>query len=910
MLLHHSPESRSHGNVDVALSTKLSIKKREKVKLLATSKWKAGTALRPVTCLAAFGLFATATVTLPQPATARANDGSLEAQGASGAKKPSRTAATGKARGGVQSKHKSDADEQVIVTGTRAPNRHARQSSSPITVVTAAALARTGVPNLGEALARTYPSINIQAMGQNADALTSSIRMRGLNPNHVLVLVDGVRRHTTANISTGAGVNFGSTPTDLNTIPAAAIDHIEVLEDGAAALYGSDAIAGVVNIITKKKPSGLHVSATTGANAYNGDGWTAQLDADGGIKLGNDGYLHLSGQFMHRDYSVIKAIDHRLIEDQAPPGAYTAGAYTGNLKIPLYSNKVTNVPEETRESMALAFGKPLSEKVDGYGLITYAHRHSQAFEQYRLPTVLPSVYPYGFEPIDAGEENDYAATLGLKGHDFFGFDWNLSTTYGADQINISTNNNINLGMLKSTCVPASVDPTSPYASGDGCGYAKTKFFLKGFTAAQWDNKLDFRRGFTLPFHMPLNLAFGAEHRLETYELSPGEPSSYQLGGPQAIVGLTPSNAGSWSRDIWAGYIDTDIKPLPHWDIDLAGRFEHYTDSGNTENGKVSTRYDFTRRIAIRGTISNGFRAPTLAEQHYSSASLSPTIAGGLLPANSTAARELGATPLKPERSWNLSGGFVLEPLDGFHVEVDAYQIAIRDRLVSSSSYNGLPAVAALESFGFSVPSTIPPQNVTANYITNGASTRTQGVDIKADYLLHLHRYGNVALTAALDLNRTRVGHIASGANGAPLLNAQAISQFTTEYPRSKLILNALWTIGNFDINVRQSRYGETTSLLTYQDWATGTCPDGSSQQYSTKCFYQFKGSPRWLTDLQVGYRVNSNWHVALGANNIFNIRPRNIPQSTRYNGTNIYDTNAASIPMTGGYYYGRVDATF
>ncbi|QDH25990.1 TonB-dependent receptor [Neokomagataea tanensis] len=801
-------------------------------------------------------------------------------------------------------------NEQIIVTGTRAPNRHARQSDSPISVVSAAALARTGQPNLAEALTRVYPSINMQAMGQNADALTSSIRMRGLNPNHVLVLIDGVRRHTTSNISTGAGVNFASTPADLNTIPPSAIDHIEILEDGAAALYGSDAIAGVINIITKKKPSGLHVAATTGANAYLGDGWTAQLDADGGLRLGSDGYIHLSGQFMHRDTSVIPAIDHRLIANQAPAGAYLANAYTGSVPVSLYANKVTNIPEETRESLAITFGKPITSQIDGYGVITYAHRHSQAFQQYRLPTVLPSVYPNGFEPIDAGEENDYAATLGLKGRNLLGFDWNLSTTYGADHLNISTTNNINLGMLKSTCVPASVDPTSSFASEDGCGYAKTKFFLKGFTSAQWDNKFDARRSFTLPFNVPLNLAWGAEHRLESYTLSPGEPSSYQVGGPQAIVGLTPKNAGSWDRDIWAGYLETDFKPLKNWDIDLAGRLEHYTDFGNTQNGKISTRYDITPRIAVRGTINNGFRAPTLAEQHYSSASLQPTAAGGLLPADSAGAKALGASPLKPERSWNMSGGLVLEPLKGFHVEIDAYQIAIRDRLVSSSLYNGAAAVAALSSLGFTVPSTIPANNVTANYITNGASTRTQGLDIKADYILRLHKYGNVALTAALDLNRTRISHLAQGANGGPLLNAQAVSQFTTQYPRSKLILNALWTVDKFDINIRQSRYGQTKSLLTYQDWATGTCPDGSPKQFSTKCFYQFKGAPRWLTDLEVGYHATEHLHLSVGANNIFNVRPRKIPQETRYNGTNIYDTYASSIPMTGGYYFGRIDMNF
>ncbi|WP_342629498.1 TonB-dependent receptor [Nguyenibacter vanlangensis] len=793
--------------------------------------------------------------------------------------------------------HFAGGEEAVIVTGTHASHRQARQSTSPITVISAATLRRSGMLNLSDALTRTYPSINVSTMGNDAGALTAAIRMRGLNPNEVLVLVDGKRRHTTANINADAGPNFGSTPVDLNMIPSNMIDHIEVMEDGAAAMYGSDAIAGVVNIITKKRDHGLDISTQTGANAYNGDGWQYQLNADGGFRLGDDGYMHIAAQTYHTDHFVTDTVDHRL-SGYTPPGVANE-LYTGSLNVPKNSNKIMSTPEETRENLGIDFGKSITDDVQFYGQVTYAHRHAEAYENYRLPSGTsasnPELFPYGYSPLETIDENDYAATLGLKGSHVFGFDWDLSSTWGEDLDKVSTRHTTNPNMYAAT------------------GYTPTTVRNENFRLAQWTNNLDFRRNFKIFNTVPMTLAFGGEQRLEQYTVLAGEPASYEYGGTSALAGLTPQDAGKWNRDIWAAYLDGDFHPTRKWDLDFAGRFEHYTDVGNTENGKVSTRYDFTRRVGVRATISNGFRAPTMAEQHYSAINVGPTSVLGLLPVSSPEAAATGASPLKPERSTSASGGIVLEPVNGFHVEADVYQINIRDRVVQGGNVTGPAAVSALEQMGVSLPAlTQQSENaVQTYYFTNGASTRTQGLDIKADYLVHLHRYGNLSLSMALDLNRTRLTHNGLSGTGSPLLNAQNIGYLTTGFPRSKLILNAYWTVGAWDVNLRQTRYGETTDMMTYQDWtpSAATCPGGGQLEQSSVCFAQFKNTPRWLTDLEVGYRISPRWHVAVGANNIFNVRPRKLPGELNQLGGNPYDTFSSQVPMTGGYYYGRVNFT-
>ncbi|MFT8722163.1 MAG: TonB-dependent receptor [Acetobacter malorum] len=777
----------------------------------------------------------------------------------------------------------ASSSETMIITGTHAFNRRARDSTAPISILTGAQLRQTGQMNVADAITRLDPSITMQAVGGDAGALTSSIRMRGLNPNEVLVLVDGKRRHTTANIYADNGPQQGGTPVDLNMIPANAIDHIEILRDGAAAMYGSDAIAGVVNIILKKTDHGLHVSAQTGANAYTGNGWNYQVNADGGLKFGDDGYVHISGSMYHTDHMYPRTVDFR-----SQPNRLGYAGYS----FPSNSNKVISTPEETRENLSIKFGKTLFSGVKGYGLITYAHRHAETYENFRLPSVLPAVKPNGFTPIETMNENDFSGMLGLTGDNLLGFSWELSPTYGEDDDRVNNPNTVNIKLYKYT------------------GYTPTTVTAQSYSMAQWTNDLGFRRRFNIGHVVPMTLAFGGQHRLEMYNLYAGEPASYLYGGTQAFGGIIPENAGKWDRDIWAGYLDGDFHPLKHWDLDFAGRFEHYTDTGNTENGKISTRYDFTKRIAIRGTISNGFRAPTLAEEHYSEVNIGPTNAGGLLASSSDAAKALGANHLKPERSTSAEAGILLEPVDRFHISVDVYQINIRDRIAGGGTVRGQAAHDAILQTGASIPPGVLLDNTTAYYFANVGSTRTQGIDISGDYLFRFENYGNLDLSASLNLNRTRMSHINTDQHGSPVLNAQNVSYLTTASPRSKIILNARWTFRNWDINLRETRYGLTSTLMTYEDQtpASSVCPlDGGSLRYSVHCFGQYNNTPVWLTDLEVGYHINSRLHVAVGANNIFNQRPRRLQDQFNYVGANIYDFRNSGIPITGGYYYGRVN---
>nr|WP_321984832.1 TonB-dependent receptor [uncultured Lichenicoccus sp.] len=803
----------------------------------------------------------------PPAAQVDPNGGRATSASAPAATRARQAHTVGQQQGGQQqggSSAAANAGESVIVTGTRSLGRKARDSTSPIDVVTAATLRRSGQLNLSDALTKTDPSIGVNAMGADTADLTAAIVLRGLNPDDTLVLIDGKRRNGTANISADAGPQQGATPVDVNMIPAAAIDHIEVLRDGAAAQYGSDAVAGVVNIIMKKTDHGTSGSATTGADAYNGDGWQYQLNADQGASFGDDGYVHIGGQMYHTDHFTSPAIDDRTGTDV---------------------NHINGLPEETRETLSLDFGKTLFEGVQGYGLITYGHRHAEGYENYRLPTVLPEVFPVGFGPLETDEENEYAATLGLKGDDFFGFRWDVSSTYGADELDIGNKN------------------TSNPVFYTTYGYTPTKSLAQSMRNAQWTNDIDFSRPLSL-LSIPFNLAFGAEERVEDYKLGAGNPVSYLFGGTQGFGGLLPQNAGSWNRDVWAGYIDADIHPLPQWDVDLAGRFEHYTDSGNDEIGKLSSRYDFTRKFAVRGTISTGFRAPTLAEEHFSALNVSPTGASGDIAVDSAAARAIGAVPLKPERSTNVSGGIVVEPVSDLSVTLDLYQINIRDRIIAGGDYSGNAAATAIELTGATLPADIGTNDLSAYYFSNGASTRTQGADLNVNYLTRFGEYGTVDWTAALDLNRTRIHHVGVDTNGNPLLNAEGIGYLTTAFPRSKLILNAFWRVQKWDVNLRWTRWGETTNDLQYED--TGP----PALQFSTSQFYQFKNEPRWLTDLEVGYNITPHWHAAIGGNNLFNIRPQRTPQDIALYGVQYYDQNSDQVPINGGFYYGRLNFSF
>ena len=644
--------------------------------------------------------------------------------------------------------------DAVVVTGARTQTR-ASQSLTPVDVIGGAQLQQTGAANLRDALVRLSPSITRESYAGDTAVLTDVLSMHGLTPDHVLVLVNGKRRHTTANISLDGGLNQGSTGVDISTIPVALIDHIEILRDGAAAQYGSDAIAGVINIILRRNSRGGSVESSNG-QTYAGDGFRNNESAVAGFNLGGNGFLDLAADFSRQNHTVRTGPDDYF-------GRFAPGQG--------YANPIEGDPASTRTSVGFNAGYHLGDSVELYGFGTYAHRRGEAYQNFRPGTVLPAVYPNGFSPVETVNENDFSVTAGIKGENLFGFSWDLSSTYGGNYESFGLLDSANTGLYSAQ------------------GNTPTSFHLSTVSSTQLTNNLDLSRALRLPLlPAPLSVSFGLAQRHETYSVSPGDEASYLLGGAQALPGLAPVSASRSSRDVLGTYVDLSTLITPRWKIDLAGRFEHYSDVGDTANGKLATRYQFSPALAVRGSVSTGFRAPSLAEENYTNVNVSPASANGLLAANSGAARLIGAQPLKSEKSTNFNLGLVLTPTRDLNLAIDAYQIDIRDRIVEGGTASGTAAIAALQAAGLSVPGSVPASSVSASYFTNGADTRTRGLDLTGTWHTGFGAYGQVDWDLGVNFNTTSVTRAGTTASGAPQLNAQQIAWLTTSTPKNRVIV--------------------------------------------------------------------------------------------------------------------------
>lgn len=756
--------------------------------------------------------------------------------------------------------------DTVVVTGTRTDTK-ASQSLTPVDVISGAQLRSTGQSNLRDALVQLSPSISRENYAGDAAVLTDALTLHGLSPDHVLVLVNGKRRHTTANIALDGGLNQGSTGVDIDMIPVGLIDHIEVLRDGAAAQYGSDAIAGVINIILKKSSHGGELQTTNG-QTYAGDGFKNGESANIGLDLGGKGFLDLSAEYNRQNHTI-----------RTGPDDYFGTFKPGHG----YYNPIDGDPASTRESVGYNAGYYLGDDVELYGFGTYAHRDAQSYQNYRPPSVLPQIYPNGFVPVETVNENDFSVTTGIKGQNLFGWSWDLSTTYGGDHDVVGMRNSANTGL---------------YAA---LGYTPTSFHLATVSNTQLTNNLDFSRAFQLPLlPAPVNVSWGVEQRRETYSVGAGDYASYIDGGSQALPGLAPVSASDNSRNVVGTYIDLSTHLTPKWTVDLAGRFEHYSDVGSTTNGKLSTRYDFTPAFAVRGSVSTGFRAPSLAEEYYSNVNVSPASVAGLLAANSSAARLIGAQPLQSEKSTNYNIGFVLTPVPGLHLTLDAYQIDIRNRIVEGGTASGADAIAALEAAGLSVPSSVPASAVSASYFTNGASTRTRGIDLTGTYHTGFGRFGQVDWDLGMNINTTSVTHVATGANGKPELNAQQIAWLSTSTPKNKIIVGGTWHLDKWGVSLHETRYGSTSSEETYFS---------GPNAFSTTQFLHFENAARYITDVEVRYDVTKKFQIAVGANNLFNVYPSKLPYEAQLEGAQ-YDAFASTTGVNGGFYYARARYVF
>jgi iron complex outermembrane receptor protein len=449
----------------------------------------------------------------------------------------------------------------VIVTGTRAAGLTVEDSASPIQVLDASSLARTGQPDLIQALAQNLPSLNAQAFGSDMAAMTLSARLRGLSPNNTLVLVNGKRRHGTANLAVLAGAFQGGAAADLNFIPVAAIERVEVLQDGAAAQYGTDAIAGVINIILKSNYRGGSANVS-GGGYMDGGGHTGDGMANIGLTPFTDAWLSLTAETKYHGFSQRGGIDPRVVDPAtmaAMPSLVNAPGYP-------YLNKIQGDAQYRQHIFAANFGVDLGGDTELYSFATYGKKEARAFENYRMPNRLPAIYPLGFSPQETFDEEDYAFTFGIKGKVFGNWNWDLSSTYGKDVAKLGVANSANVSLFADT------------------GATPLSFKAGEFQASQWTNNLDLRREFDAGMATPLTLALGLEHRRDTYAIVAGDAASRYKEGAQSFPGFSLTDAGKHSRNNKAVYANIAVQPVTGWTVDIAGRFEDFSDFGNAKVG--------------------------------------------------------------------------------------------------------------------------------------------------------------------------------------------------------------------------------------------------------------------------------------------------------------------------------------
>jgi iron complex outermembrane receptor protein len=812
----------------------------------------------------------------------------------------------------------SDAEDglqSVIVTGTRQSGIKAIDSPAPIQIISNEQLQKaSSSPDLLQTLATLIPSFSASTFGGDLSNLTLQAKLRGLSPNDTLILVNGKRRHTTGSLSIGGGSFEGGAGADLNFIPVDAIDHIEVLTDGAAAQYGSDAIAGVINIILKKDYSGGNLQATYGAYE-DGGGVTDDVDGNIGFQPYDGAYVNFTGEFRNHGFSFRGAPDPRTIDPTSAPNTneFNAPGYP-------YLNRIGGDSQQQLKIFSFNSGFKLGDAVEFYSFGSYGKKEGESFENYRPPsTVVYSdtatdtktyQFPYGFSPQEAIDETDYQINAGLKGV-VADWNWDLSSGYGRDFIDVSTINTTNLSLYALNGVP----PPSGFYDGS-------------FKATQWTSTIDLNRDFDIGLAGPLNVAFGGEYRRETFALGAGVPGSYYGAGAASYPGFNPVDAGIHSRTNDAAYIDLASKVFDKLRLDAAGRFEHYSDFGDKTVGKLTGRYDFTPEVGVRGTVSTGFRAPTLAEEYYTTTNVSPTSAVVQLAPNSPGAKDLGlGSGLQPETSTNYSFGTVFTPVPELTTSLDLFYIIVKNRIVPTGTLNAAlngvvvaPEISqAIIDNGNSLdPEVVASGQTAVSLFTNGVNTKTKGADFALDYITDLAKLGKVDWSIGATYNDTTAYDIRGGTPqlaGQPLLNATAISYFTTASPRYVLNLGALWSLNRLSINVHEVIYGnssEETGDSGYTDKVAGISP-------AAQLFYQTSTGVLPITNVDVSYNVLQSLKLSVGAENVFNRYPDKVNAQllALYNNAKILSSSAvgqyssfSSIGIDGGFYYLRATYTF
>jgi iron complex outermembrane receptor protein len=828
--------------------------------------------------------------------------------------------------------------DTIIVTGTRRTDRTVANSPVPIDVIGGDAMQNSGFTETNRLLNQLVPSFNFPqpSLTDGTDSLRPAT-LRGLAPDQVLVLVNGKRRHSSSLINLNGSIGRGSVSVDLNTIPPLAIERIEVLRDGASSQYGSDAIAGVINIrlrraeggraqvtygkyITSMEGEGDVLGVVTGANGLpvvvtpggtnndvlqlnrgedrrRRDGETLTIAANLGLPVGPGGYLNFTVELKDRDRTNRSGADpRRQYPTVGDPRELTIDRYTHGYG----DGEVNEMNLFANAGMDFGAGWEL------YGFGSYGIRDGKGAGFYRRAndarnrnweastTTFVPIYPNGYLPLIVSEIEDISAAAGVRG-EVSGWNTDLSIVYGSNRLNYGVENSINVSL-----------PTS---------VSHRKFNAGGLRFGQTVVNFDAQRELAVDFLTNLSFAVGGEYRNENFKIVAGEQQSWingpfsaapflAGGGSNVFPGFRPNNAVDESRSSIAAYAELDAEVSDRFTVQLAGRYEHYSDFGDTLNGKVAARFEPIDGVALRGSASTGFRAPSLHQQNFTATSTNNVggvlIEVGTFPSTDPVSVALGGQPLDPERSLNLGAGLTLSPVQGLNLTFDVYSIKIEDRVVLTENLQGAAVVALLQGAGIT--------NITsARFFVNGIDTRTRGIDIVGTYRVPDFGFGRVQLTAGYNYNKTKITDraVLPSLPGLLLFARPESLRLTHGQPRDKLNLGLDWDQSIFGFTARANRYGKVFEAGTGNDITIA--PGGIANDISY--------GAEWVTDLELRVKPmgeEKGIEVAVGSNNVFDNYPDRRPAGGVFGLNNYFLPYSSLSPFgfNGRFVYGRVSFEF
>jgi iron complex outermembrane receptor protein len=791
----------------------------------------------------------------------------------------------------------------VVVTGTRVANRTVLDTSAPVDVISAETLKNSGSTEMTQALSMALPSLNFPrpALTDGTDTIRPAT-LRGMSPDQTLVLVNSKRRHASSLVNVNGSIGRGSAAVDLNTIPTAIVKSVEVLRDGAAAQYGSDAISGVVNMRLRTDRTGGEATVNYGANKteydlYNaappaGGTWTAPASrkrSDGqtatvsiwkGLALGETGYLTIAGEFRDQNRT------ERAGYDMRQQYALVNGAFDPRENTINRFNAWTGEPDMKQSTLFANAGNDMGGGVKVYGWASYQDRDATSAGYARIPQDarnIQSIYPDGFLPLISPTVKDFSATGGVTWV-AGAWDMDASLGYGKNKMEYTIENTLN----------RSLGPTS-----------KTSFYAGGYSYDQAVLNLTGVRSVEMAsFSSPLNVAVGIEARREGYELFAGEEQSYSFGGAllpngtptapgaQVFPGFRPSNEVDAHRNAIGAFIDLEANVTPELLASVAVRGERYSDFGNSLAGKLALRYDFNPNFAVRGAIQNGFRAPSPQQQNFTATSTNfingvPFEITTFRPDDPVAVA-LGAKPLDAEKSINASLGAVMR-LGAVSLTVDAYRIDIDDRIILSENLTQTNVRNYIASQGFIGVGG-------GRFFINGVDTTTKGVDIVLSMPYNAGDAGKLDFTLAANFTDTKVTKTPtttqlSNLSPAPVLfDRLNVLSLEKGQPKNKISANVNWKLGQWGATLRATRYGEVLSP-------------------GTTAAFDFEMGAKTTVDLEGRLAVTPKLTLALGADNVFDQYPETLPPSLNTTGNTPFSTYAP-FGRSGRYIYGRATYAF